>query len=526
MNTSAPIPARGKGFAALAASAATLLTAGLLLAPALSQASSHREAPLIANDPAVDNTDLYAFVSPDNAETVTLIANWSPFEEPNGGPNFYPFSDDARYEIHVDNNGDAKPDITYRWTFETEDQRGTDTFLYNNGPVNSLDDATLLFKQTYTLEKVNGEQSETLVDNGRVAPSFVGAASMPNYATLRDEAVVATSDGGRAFAGQADDPFFLDLRVFDLLYGTDLSETGQDTLSGYNVNAVALQVPKASLLGDGDDPVIGVWTTTSRQSIRTQNADGTQEYTGDHVQISRLGNPLVNEVVIPAGLKDAFNSLKPENDASVQPAVDRVNDPEVPKLIEKIYGIPAPAAPRDDLFSVFLTGVEGLNKPQGEVQPAELLRLNTSIAPASAPDRLGVLAKDTAGFPNGRRLTDDVVDIGIQALEGAVRTGQLVEALAAGDGVNENDVAFGEAFPYLALPHGDAVNSGASGAGGAESANTSGATPSGGVAAGAGGTAGRDFGSTAYLAAVLGFAGIALAIGAAFTLRRAVVRSR
>ena len=443
-----------------------------MLGASTSTASSHREAPLILNDPQADNTDVYAFVSPDKPDMVTLIANWIPFEEPAGGPNFYPFSDNAHYNIKIDNNGDAKPDVTYRWTFassyETED-----TFLYNTGPVNSFDDPTLNFKQTYTLEEISGDgDSETLIEGAPVAPSNVGAASMPNYAALRDEAIVDI-DEGLSFAGQADDPFFLDLRIFDLLYGGDLSETGEDTLNGYNVNSVAIQVP-AEDLTKGGDPVIGVWSTTDRPGMRVQNADGTQEYKGDAVQVSRLGNPLVNEVVIPVGLKDAFNALAPENDASVQAAVDRVNDPEVPKLIEAIYGIEAPETPRDDLFAIFLTGVKGLNMPKGEVQPAELLRLNTSIPPADEPNRLGVLAKDIAGFPNGRRLADDVVDIEIQALEGAVRTGELVDALAAGDGVNANDVAFGTSFPYLALPH---------------SGSAVGESPDGGVDAGGGGTA-------------------------------------
>ena len=228
-----------------------------------------------------------------------------------------------------------------------------------------------------------------------------------------------------------------------------------------------------SEITSGNDPVIGVWATNDRRSIKVQAADGTHSYKGKFVQVSRLGNPLVNEVVIPTGLKDAFNALPPEKDASVAPAVERVNDPEVPKLIEAIYGIPAPETPRDDLFAVFLTGVEGLNMPQGEVQPAELLRLNTSIAPAGEPNRLGVLAGDTQGFPNGRRLSDDVVDIELQALEGAVRTGKLVEALAAGDAVDTNDLAFESTFPYIAMPH---SGSGVS-------------APTGAVGAGAGGTA-------------------------------------
>ena len=457
--------------ACLSAAAVTVGGSAALLAAEVGAASSHREAPLITNDPKVDNTDVYAFVSPDSPDTTTLIANWLPNEEPAGGPNFYEFAEDAQYDINIDNNGDAKPDITYRWTFQTTDNRGTDTFLYNNGPVTELDDENLLVRQNYTLEKISGGQSETLVENAPVAPSNVGQASMPDYPGLRARAITQL-DNGQTFAGQADDSFFLDLRVFDLLYGGDLSETGADTLSGYNVQTIALQVPSSELTS-GDDPVVGVWSTTQRPSIQMRKADGSQSFRGKQVQVSRLGMPLVNEVVIPAGLKDAFNALPPVKDATIPEVVDRVNDPEVPKLIEAIYGIPAPKAPRDDIFSIFLTGIEGLNKPQGKVQPAEMLRLNTSIDPAAEPNRLGVLAGDNQGFPNGRRLTDDVVDIEIQALEGAVRTGKLVEALAAGDGVNENDLPFSETFPYVALPHSG------SGVG----------APSGGVAAGGGGTA-------------------------------------
>ena len=335
----------------------------------------------------------------------------------------------------------------------------------------------------------------TVVESGKVAPSFVGDASMPNYAALRQQSVSPLTGGGQAFAGQADDPFFLDIRVFDLLYGGDLSETGVDSLDGKNVNSIGLQLPTASLL-QGGDPVIGVWSTSSRPAMKVINTDGSRDASGDFVQVSRLGHPLVNEVVLPAGLKDTFNALKPEQDAMTQPAVDRVNDPEVPKLIEAIYGIPAPAAPRDDLFMVFLTGIDGLNKPMGDMTPSEMLRLNTSIPPTANPNRLGVLAKDNAGFPNGRRLTDDVVDIELQALEGAVRTGKLVEALATGDGVNANDKEFGKSFPYLALPHSGTVGlasrtGGATGAAssGSASSGSGSSAPSGGVATGFGGTA-------------------------------------
>lgn len=463
--------------AAVAASGAVVLIAALAgLGPGASVASSHREAPLIASDPAADNTDLYAFVSPDRPGYVTMIANWIPFEEPDGGPNFYPFATDAAYRINVDSDGDAKPDAVFRWTFKNVDRRGNSTFLYNNGPVTSLDDKNLLFKQTYTLESsFNGEPFKTRIEDAPVAPSRIGAASMPDYQKLRDQATIQLPGGWKLFAGQADDPFFLDLRVFDLLYGGDLSETGRDTLAGYNVNSIAIQVPfkDVALNGDaGRNPVVGVWSTTERS--RSRVSDGPSK--GDRVQVSRLGNPLVNEVVVPAGLKDAFNSLSPDKDAGIPAVVKRVTDPELPRLIEQIYGVKAPATPRNDLVEIFLTGIttkadgpikadlnSQLNNADADpnrFRPSEMLRLNLSVPVADQPERLGVLAGDLQGFPNGRRLTDDAVDIAVQAVEGAAQTGKLVDALAAGDKVDSNDNAFGTAFPYVALPNQGAVNAG------------------------------------------------------------------
>ena len=476
--TSAPAGRHWRRRAGLVlAAGAVLAGTGFAMGPLGATASSHREAPAIASLPAYDNTDTYAFVSPDRPDYVTFVGNWIPFEEPNGGPNFYPFATDARYIINIDNNGDAKADVIFRWTFKNTDNRGNNTFLYNNGPVESLDDENLLFKQTYTLESSfnGGRQFQSRVTNGPVAPSFTGLASMPNYQTLRDQAVYDFPGGWKGYAGQADDSFFLDLRVFDLLYGGDLSETGQDTLAGYNVNTIALQVPFTDVALNGDparNPVIGVWATTEVQSVRMANGQSS----GNWVQVSRLGQPLVNEVVVPAGLKDAFNSLTPDKDATVQAVVDRVLNPEVPQLIEAIYGIPAPATPRNDLAQIFLTGITtngpfpgvqaDLNSQlmnadvdPNQFQPSEMLRLNLSTPVTPTPDRLGVLAGDLQGFPNGRRLTDDVVDIGIQALEGAALTGQLVDALAAGDGVDANNVAFSDTFPYVALPNTSAVNS-------------------------------------------------------------------
>src|SRR5262245_40529085 len=263
-----------------------------VLGPSGATASSHREAPLVAADPAIDNTDLYAFVSPERPDYVTFVANWVPFEEPNGGPNFYPFATDARYNINIDNDGDALADVIFSWTFQNIDNRGNSTFLYNNGPVTSITSKNLLYRQVYTLQSsFNKKPFVTRIRNAPVAPSRVGPASMPDYQKLRDEAVITFPGGWKGFAGQADDPFFLDLRVFDLLYGGNLSEVGQDTLAGYNVNTIALQVPFTDVALNSDpgrNPVIGIWTTTERPRVRVSG--GTSS--GDWVQVSRLGNPL------------------------------------------------------------------------------------------------------------------------------------------------------------------------------------------------------------------------------------------
>ena len=534
---------RRRAVVAAVAAAGIVVTGSLAgLGPQASVASSHREAPLIASDPAADNTDLYAFVSPERPGYVNFIANWIPFEEPNGGPNFYPFATDAAYNVNVDSDGDAKADAVFRWTFKNVDRRGGSTFLYNNGPVTSLNDKNLLFKQTYTLESsFNGGPFKTRISDVPVAPSRIGAASMPDYQKLRDQAVVQLQGGWKLFAGQADDPFFLDLRVFDLLYGGDLSETGQDTLAGYNVNTLAIQVPFKDVALNGDakrNPVIGVWTTTDRNKVRVtgQTNPGLRS---ERVQVSRLGNPLVNEVVVPANLKDAFNSISPDKDAGIPAVVKRVTDPELPKLIQGIYGVPAPATPRNDLVEIFLTGIttkaggpikadlnSQLNNADvnpNRFRPSEMLRLNLNVPITAQPDRLGVLAGDLQGFPNGRRLADDAVDIAVQAVEGAAQTGQLVDALAAGDKVDSNDNAFGDVFPYVALPNQGAVNGGGGtdpGTAGADrgaTAATGESAPS--LAPASAEASGGMEGSTVIVVAVAG-AGVLVAVLATWWLRR------
>ena len=492
---------------------AVLVTAGAMLVPGTSYASSHREAPLISGDPRADNTDTYAFVSPDKPDTVTLLANWYPFEEPNGGPNFYAWATNAQYKIDIDNNGDGYADVVYTWTFQNHYRDSTGAFLYNTGVVNHLTDTTLNFYQTYTLTQTRNGTTSVILKDKMVAPSDTGKASMPDYNTLRNESIAQGAfRGGVNYVGPADDPFFLDLRVFDLLYGGNLSEAGHDTLDGYNVNTIALQVGKSALTYHGRssrNPVIGVWSTTERRAV---GSDGKAHW----VQVSRLGNPLVNEAVIPVKYKDAFNSIAPWVDHTIAPVVAKVKDPIVPHLIQAIYGIQAPPTPRNDIVEIFLTG---LCKACGPIQadlnsqllnadinkktfvPSDELRLNVNVAPTASPNRLGVIGGDLQGFPNGRRLGDDVIDIALQALEGAAQSGQIVQPLAKGDGVDANDVAFGTTFPYVALPH-------------AASVNTADPDPNGGaVVAPTGGGFTSHPGPTAVALAAAAAAALALAAG-------------
>jgi hypothetical protein len=447
----------------LAVAASLAVVAGLFsLAPLTGGASSHREAPLVSADPQIDTTDVYAFVSEDRPDTVTLIASWIPFEEPAGGPNFYAWGDGVRYDLNIDNDHDAKPDLIYRWVFDSR-YRNPNTFLYNTGQVTSLNDPDLNFVQTYDLTRINRDTGtkSVLVNDAPSAPSNVGAASMPGYnADLFD---AATVDFGPApsftWAGQSDDPFFLDLRVFDLLYGANLSEVGDDTLAGFNVNTLALQVPKTDLARGRDadaNPIIGIWSTTSRKSTTVRMNDGSQRNQGSFVQVSRLGMPLVNEVVIPVGLKDYFNASKPTADGAALPLVQ---NPELPRLLNAVYGteIPdsdpdTPGIQRADLISVFLTGVDGLNMPDGGT-PSEMVRLNMSIPPCSMTcSRLGVIDGDLAGFPNGRRLSDDIIDVSLRVVLGVLLPDHQALADTIGDGVDQNDVTFNSAFPYVGYP--------------------------------------------------------------------------
>jgi len=439
--------------------------------PPSAGASSHREAPLTSKDPTIDNVDVFAFVSPDDATKITLISTWIPFEEPAGGPNFYRFDDIARYLIKVDRDGDGVEDVTYEWTFRNE-IRDPSTFLYNTGPITSLDDADYNFRQLYRIrEIVRGGSTTTLGENLVMPPDNIGPRSTPNYGALAARAIRDLGAGITEFTGQRDDPFYIDIgAIFDLLglrpfnsahlvrRGT---EAGVDSMGGFNIHATAIQVPRARLAPDCPDNaadkrcVIGVWSTSERRSTVVRGA-GARTGSGDFVQVSRLGNPLVNELVVDLARKDAFNGTPPTGDAVV---LDRVVDPELGRLIELLYpGIDVPPAPRNDLVAVFLTGVAGLNQQVNSTSsPSEQLRLNTAIRPTAgvcAGNTLGVIAGDKAGFPNGRRIEDDVTDIELRVVAGVLVPGfNKAPNNQLGDGVNTNDMACLGAFPYLANPH-------------------------------------------------------------------------
>jgi hypothetical protein len=441
--------------------------------PTSTLASSHREAPFISQDTVADGTDVYAFVSPDKQDTVTLIANYIPFQEPAGGPNFYRFGDDVLYEIKIDNTADGREDISYQFRFQTH-INNKETFLYNTGPVNSITDPNLNVYQTYTVTKVRNGKAEVLGQNLRVPPSYVGNKSTPNYANLSSQGVYNIADNSKVFAGQKDDPFFVDLGLFDLLSIRKLPGNaggGVDQLKGYNVSSIAIQVPILELgkidsinprIPNKTTDIIGVWSTSSRQSNKVlSNTDFSTNRAdkgfGQWIQISRLGSPLVNEVIIPLGDKDAWNNAKPFEESRF---VKYFENPELGGLLKALYGIKTPTATRDDLNAVFLTGVPGLTKSNVRANvPSEMLRLNMSIKPTANPNRFGVLGGDNQGFPNGRRLIDDVTDIEIRAVAGVTyklfHPEFALDPLAnqLGDGVDTNDKPFENTFPYLATAH-------------------------------------------------------------------------
>jgi hypothetical protein len=451
--------------------------------------SSHREAPEISKDPVADSTDLYAFISPDAPDTVTLIANYIPLQAPAGGPNFYEFGDDVLYEIKIDNNGDGETDITYQFSFNSVNTIPT-TFLYNDGPILTLDSANWNRKQFYSVTRVTKSgASEVLGTNLACPPCNIGPLSTPDYPSLASAAVHPLPGGRMVFAGQRAEAFFVDLgAIFDLgdlrpianLHATfglpALTATpGVNTLASSNVHSIALQVPITDIAPGGVAPTtssaasasVGVWTTASRRRARVINANGgTGVETGPFTQVSRLGNPLFNEVLVPLAQKDKWNAQYPVNDKAY---ANGVAHPELASLLNVLYpgdfpNLAAYTKPRADLEAILLTGIPAgvvsstFSTLTGTVE-ADMLRLNLAIPPAAKPNPLGVIGGDVAGFPNGRRVIDDVVTIELQAIAGA--TIPLVDKTFTPDkalvDVSDGDTGAGLAllasFPYLGTPY-------------------------------------------------------------------------
>lgn len=480
-----------------------ILVLGLLasIVPLPARASSHAEAPLISMDRYADNTDVYAFRSsePGRSGFVTIIANFIPLQGASDGPQFFRFDDTVLYEIKIDNTGDGMEDVVYQFQFKTQIVNPNTVLGHNavnqDGIISNLTDLDYNMPQTYTVRRTEpaSERRERVLASGlRTPPANVGPRVTPNYeANLGQPAVYNLRNGGRVFAGTRDEGFFLDLGVFDVINYRSLSTTGGvDSLRSLNISTIAIEVPISDLTRTRTQPtdptapdaVIGVFSTASRRTTRVINADNTRTESGSWQQVSRLGSPLINEVVVPLGLKDAFNALSPKLDYTVAPVVAAVLDPELPRLIKLALGtygtfdgtivnLNIPPPPRNDIAQIFVFGipvnpVTGPNYttviggPGNDGQAHEMLRLNVAIPARSTGEpggsRLGLLGNDVSGFPNGRRVGDDVVDIEVRALLGGTPFTPAFNVPpnnAFGDGVSVNFEGFVNRFPYLNTPN-------------------------------------------------------------------------
>jgi Domain of unknown function (DUF4331) len=444
------------------------LAAAAIAVPAVF-GSSHREAPNIMLDPAADNTDVYAFTAPDAEDALTVISNWIPGQVPASGPNFFRWDDRARYYIKVDNNGDGKPDVDYRFTFDTE-INNENSFLYAGPGAMGYGDLNLI--QRYDVlrtdygPKGRVTDRELVGNNLLVAPSNVGPKTFPSYGNFVDGANTTLEDGSKVFVGQREDPFFVDLgATFDAINvreGTGNEGEGKDDFSGMSTHSIALQIPEEEITRNGDavagpdsfNSVVGVWSTTERRRLELTAADYDKNAgrkisraRNGWVQVSRLGNPLVNEVIIPLGDKDKFNRTTPDKDAANYGSY--VLEPELAAILNALFDVGAPETDREDLL-VLLTGIEGVNQHKGKFAgtPVDTLKVNLGIDPTATPSRFGVIGGDIAGFPNGRRLADDVVDISLQVVAGFL----VGNEVPLGDGVDVNDKPFLEEFPYVGDP--------------------------------------------------------------------------
>ena len=455
--------------------------------------SSHREAPEIAKDPVADGTDTYAFMHPTEPGQVVLIANFIPLQQPNGGPNFYEFADDVLYDIRISNTTQCIADIVSRFKFKTT-IRNPKTFLYNIGQITSLTDENWNRPQTYSIDRIEDGVTTRIAKDVLVPPVNVGPRSTPNYEKLAN-AAVTTVGSRKFFAGQRADAFHVDLgSIFDLgalrpfqnLHLLPMAAMdGINSVQAYNVHSIAIQVPVSDLTKDhqGLSPykerrnVIGVWATASRRMARVfRPAIGKYVGNGPAVQVSRLANPLFNEVIVPMAEKDKWNATAPNEDSDY---AEYVNTPELQGLLPFLYPnvfpkLAAYTKPRADLHAILLTGIpnkvvkdkQGNSIFQNYTGPveADMLRLNMAIPPTAKKSpsfsELGIVGGDLAGFPNGRRLEDDVVAIELKAIAGATRP--LVDpsytpdgaAALLNDGTKNTNSPLLDVFPFIGHPGG------------------------------------------------------------------------
>jgi hypothetical protein len=443
--------------------------AAVAIAVPMSIGSSHREAPNIMLDPSADNTDVYAWTAPGAESALTLASNWIPGEVPANGPNFFRFDDRARYYNNIDNNGDGVADIRYRFTFDT-DVRNPNSFLYAGPGTTGFEDPKLNVVQRYDVvrETYNGKgkliKTRKVGKDLPVAPPNIGPKTFPQYGNFVAAATRTLKDGTRLFVGSRDDPFYVDLgAAFDAInvrVGTGNEGQGKDDFSDYSTSTTVMQIPERLVTRDGNavasadakNAVVGVWSTTERRRLQVTNADfdaGSKGKGGKRwVQVSRLGNPLVNEVIIPLGMKDKFNRTTPDRDAELYG--EFVTQPELAAVLNALFDIGAPETDRTDIVQAVLQGIPGLNEHKGKFAgtPVDTLKLNLGVPPTDEPNRFGVIGGDNAGYPNGRRPEDDVVDIDLQVVAGIL----VDNAVPLGDGVDRNDKPFLSQFPYLAAP--------------------------------------------------------------------------
>lgn len=473
-----------------------LTIAGICLTAGTASASSHREAPFITEVPKVDGTDFYMFRSYESGRDsfTTLIANYLPLQDAYGGPNYFDLDEDAIYEIHIDNSGNAREDITFQ--FQMQDVMN-DIQLDIGGemvsvPLKNIGDATdnanVQMRQEYTVTVIRGDRRtgtrQTATNATTGMETFakpldnIGGKSFADYEAYANQhvfdiAIPGCGTNGKVFVGQRKEAFAVNLgEIFDLVNTNPLGARdgeGAGDLADKNTTSFALEVPTACLTGSAQtasgDPVIGGWTTASVRQARVLNpaptADGKGATVegGAYTQVSRLGMPLVNEVVIGLKDKDRFNASEPKDDGQF---ATYVTNPTLPALLEILFAgtAVAPATPRNDLVTAFLTGVPDVNGPEG-VTASEMLRLNPSIpaTAAGAQNDLGVLGMDNAGFPNGRRPVDDTVDIALRVVMGALTTDAPNKDAPLTDGVQLDPTELQEVFPYLATPIAGSPNS-------------------------------------------------------------------